>query len=468
MIGTHGVPVPIGIWSHRRRALTVYCSVACILAAAWIGAPTSHAQVVLELPGQDRLIEPDFAEVHRIGVLEGESWEMFGRVNKVAFDANGNLYVFEGTTGMTGPKDLRVLVFDAAGGFLREFGSWGGGPGEFSHPTGFAVLRDGTTVISDAGHRAYQLFDASGVFQRHVRVGGQAFPRGIHADPRGGAVFAGEFAEAGLSMRFGDAGAPPTSRPVARVSLGGDVAQADTVVRGWLPPRTGAESPIPGNAPAEIRNMMGMMNLPAVFEPKLLVAVLPDGGIVHSDSSAYALKVTSPGSAEVARIIRRPLLPEPVTPAVRREYEERRAAVLEEIGGADALEATQERMLDGMRGMLDRMRELMGSSGRGAGANLNPTATLREPNYYPEVPVLRGLAATWGGRIWVQRRGELPESDGGPIDVVTVAGEYVGTFRIGATRFPDAFGPDGLAAFIEFDESDVPRVVVRRLPAEVR
>lgn len=33
---------------------------------------------------------------------------------------------------------------------------------------------------------------------------------------------------------------------------------------------------------------------------------------------------------------------------------------------------------------------------------------------------------------------------------------------------PDAFGPDGLAAFIELDEFDVPSVVVRRLPVEVR
>ena len=132
--------------------------------------------------------------------------------------------------------------------------------------------------------------------------------------------------------------------------------------------------------------------------------------------------------------------------------------MLEEIGG---VEATQERMQD-------RMREMMGRMGIRGGANLNTTVTLHKPSYYPEVPVLRGLAATWGGRIWVQRRGELPESDGGPIDVVTVAGEYVGTFRTGATKVPDAFGPGGLAAFIEFDENDVPRVAVRRLPAEVR
>ena len=67
----------------------------------------------------------------------------------------------------------------------------------------------------------------------------------------------------------------------------------------------------------------------------------------------------------------------------------------------------------------------------------------------------------------MQRRGEEPESDG-PIDVLTAEGAYVGTYSTGATEMPDAFGPDGLAAFIERDELDVPRVVVRRLPAEVR
>ena len=67
----------------------------------------------------------------------------------------------------------------------------------------------------------------------------------------------------------------------------------------------------------------------------------------------------------------------------------------------------------------------------------------------------------------MQRRGDEPQSDG-PIDVLTAEGEYVGTYATGATAMPDAFGPDGLAAFIEFDEFDVARVVVRRLPSEVR
>ena len=72
-----------------------------------------------------------------------------------------------------------------------------------------------------------------------------------------------------------------------------------------------------------------------------------------------------------------------------------------------------------------------------------------------------------GFTIGIHRRGEEPGTDG-PIDVLTVGGEYVGTYPTDATEMPDAFGPNGLAAFIEFDDMDVARVVVRRLPAEVR
>ena len=89
-----------------------------------------------------------------------------------------------------------------------------------------------------------------------------------------------------------------------------------------------------------------------------------------------------------------------------------------------------------------------------------------EPRFYPEIPVLRSLSTTWEGRIWVQRRGDEPGSPG-PIDVLTGDGRYVGTFAADA-KVPDAFGPNGMAAFVEFDEFDVARVVARRLPAPVR
>lgn len=427
-----------------------------------LAIPTLQAQEVIEVTGRDRRIEPEFAEVYRVGVVDGESWEMFAEVGQVAFDAEGNLYVFDGTAGPTRwggmtlirSGEVRVLVFDAAGRFEREFGSSGGGPGEFNQPMGFAVLRDGTVVVSDVGHRAYQLFGASGEFLRMVRAGdgpdAVSIPaHDVQPDPRGGAVFSG--GAVGLTIRGAGGGpaAPPASRPVLRIGLDGEVARADTVADGWLPPRTDLDDLASSDVPARFRDALRGMAMPTVFEPRFLVGILPDGGVVYSDSSAYALKVAPPGAREVARIVRRPFEAEPVTPGVRSAYEERTAAALRALGGTGG------------------SRRLM-FVGAAEGDNPRPEATFElEERYYHEIPVLRGLATTWEGRIWVQRRGDEPESDG-PIDVLTAEGEYVGTYAAGATEMPDAFGPDGLAAFIEHDELDVARVVVRRLPAEVR
>ena len=83
---------------------------------------------------------------------------MFGGVRYVGFDASGNLYIVDGLgSGQVSSGDLegamrrframldsdglRVLVFDASGDFVREFGSGGEGPGEFKTPMGFAVMR---------------------------------------------------------------------------------------------------------------------------------------------------------------------------------------------------------------------------------------------------------------------------------------------------------------------------------------
>ena len=88
--------------------------------------------------------------------------------------------------------------------------------------------------------------------------------------------------------------------------------------------------------------------------------------------------------------------------------------------------------------------------------------TLQPESFYPVIPVIRRVRATWDGRIWVMRQGDELLEDG-PIDVLTADGEYLGTYRTGGTKMPDAFGPDGLAAFIELDEFDVATVVVRRV-----
>jgi len=425
------------------------------------------AQEVIDLPGSDQRLDTGFEELFGVGVMDGEDWEMLGTVTHVAFDRDGNLYIVDGLGGtsigggarvvMPGSDGMRVLVFDASGNFLRQFGSAGEGPGEFNVPTGFAVTRDGTTIVADVGHRAYQLFGSGGSFLRMVR-GGEGdrpggFSRSLLADPRGDAVITGNFGNRRAWIGGGDAD-PPTSRPITRIGLGGEVAHADTVVEAWLPPRAEAEIKLPGSirvgsGGGRAANPLSGLKQPLVFEPPLLAGVLPDGSIVHSDSSAYELKVTPPDAGEVARIMRRPLRPEPVTPKVEKDYAEEQEA----RGGGGG-----------------RVGMVIASTTGGAnapGSSESFSFDLPEPEFFPEIPILRALFTTWEGRIWVRRRGDEPNSDG-PIDVVTGDGRYVGTFPAGAVEMPDAFGPNGMAAFIERDELDVARVVVRRLPAAVR
>ncbi len=433
-----------------------------LLVAVLAAHPALLAQEIVEVTGRDQRIDPDFDEVYRIGAIEGESWEMLGHVSHVAFDAQGNLYVFDGAGGMF--SGLRVLVFDATGAFVREFGRSGQGPGEFHMPMNYAVWRDGTTIVSDMGHAAYQIFDPSGEFVRMVRSpseapgdGGGAFMGAsirasapIQPDPRGGAVYAAWW---GMSMSIGGAGADqPANRPITRLDLGAETIEADTVVRAWLPPREAvnlfegpSNVPLEGSS-ADLNQMLGGVARPSTFEPELLMGVLPDGRTVYSDSSAYALKIAST-TGSVARIITRPLRPEPVTPRIEERYRELRG---ERAQNAISI--------------------LSGSSGTPpspASLSQLPSFTLADPPFYHEIPVLRNLSTTWEGRIWVMRQGDELIGDG-PIDVMTAAGEYVGTYPSGATAMPDSFGPNGLAAFIEIGEFDVSRVVVRRLPVEVR
>ncbi len=417
-----------------------------LLAALFATRPLA-AQEVIELPARDQRIDPTFKEVHRVGVVDGESWEMFGSVERVGFDAVGNLYVFD----LAGRRsqDARIAVFDRTGAFVHQFGSAGEGPGEFRRPSDFAVLRDGTTVVKDSGHDAYQIFDPSGTFMRMVRRigerGGVAVVADIHADPRGAGIFDPAYRMPGGAVGARDGNPASGFRPVTRMGLAGEVVDTGTAALGWLPPR-GQELKGTfnvGGIALDLAEVIGRFAIPAVFEPKLLMSPLPHGGLVYADSSAYRLKITPPGSAAVLRTITRPLDPQPVTESVKKAYLEQRAA----------------------RG---RSRTT-GSARTSEGESMPVSISIgnSEPTFFPNIPVLRSLAATWEGHIWVQRRGEEPESDG-PIDVVTAEGEYVGTYATGATALPDAFGPGGLAAFIELDEYDVASVVVRRLPAEVR
>ncbi|HSW31425.1 MAG TPA: hypothetical protein VLH75_18200 [Longimicrobiales bacterium] len=428
---------------------------AMILAAAAVAASGAagspgRAQQVVEIPAQDRALPASLEEVFRVGSMAGADWETFGEIGGVAFDAKGHLHVFD-------RQSSRVVVTDAQGKLVRTVGKAGEGPGELRMPVAFTALRDGTIVIADMGHRAYQLFGPDGAFQRMVSFGGDGGMIRVGdmaPDPRGGAVFSGG-GNTMISMSLQSPGGPPalpTDRPIEHISLAGATAEARLVVSAWQPPRPEGAAPVVragGGA-----NFVAAVQGPRTFEPPLLMGALADGGVAFSDSSAYAVKVVSSTGA-LQRVIRRPFSPRPVTAAIQETEKARRLEELESGGGP-------------------QMRIVLAGPGGGAGRSLSQDAIkdmmrnqTDQLQFYPELPVLLNLRTGWSGKIWVVRRGQKP-TEPGAVDVITPAGQYVGTFAAGSVPLPAAFGPEGLVAFIERDELDVPTVVVKRLPAVLR
>ena len=92
-----------------------------VLFAIALACPLS-AQEVIELPAQDSFMVGAFLPGYRVGSILDGSWDTFGAIGDLAFDAAGNLYIFDA-------QALRISVVDPSGALIRQFGQRGEGPG---------------------------------------------------------------------------------------------------------------------------------------------------------------------------------------------------------------------------------------------------------------------------------------------------------------------------------------------------
>lgn len=410
---------------------------ACIAAAlASVAAPLATAQ--------DRPLAADFREVYRAGGLSAPDWAQFAGRGSASFDGSGNLHILDS-------GNYRVVVIDQQGRFVKTIGRAGEGPGEFGFIFRLVVWRDGRLAVQDLQRNAIHVFGPDGEFDHSLTIPTQVSLTSIRPDPNGDALYAkGSSSTSPIREALAEmVGESLTDTEeidefsIGRIDLTADAFAVDLVLQAWHVTREDPGEKVSAedllSDPSSIMSTAlssGQDRL--FFEPTLRWDILPYGLIAYADSSAYAIKVVTPGGP-VVDVIRRPIEPEAVSRRLRS------AAIEREIS---ELSRTFERIEGGMP---DDVRE-----------------RIEEREFYPEVAVIREIRSTWEGGLWIRRPGEEPWDNQGPIDVFGPDRQYVGTFAADTIGLPRAFGPDGLVAYWEVDELDVPTIVVRRLPGEVR
>jgi len=131
-------------------------------------------------PAGDRLLTISVGDVPDITRIQRASAD-------IAFGPGGLVYVADGYA------NGRIVVFDAAGRKVREWGERGRGPGQFNLPHGVAVGPDGTVYVCDRENGRIQLFTPEGEYLREWHYGGRilslAFSPGgelfVSVEPKG-------------------------------------------------------------------------------------------------------------------------------------------------------------------------------------------------------------------------------------------------------------------------------------------
>ncbi|MDX2183692.1 MAG: 6-bladed beta-propeller [Gemmatimonadaceae bacterium] len=91
----------------------------------------------------------------------GRGSDYFWQPNAVLTAPNGDIFVCEGHAS-NDSATARVLKFDKRGKFVKSWGSWGKGPGQFDQPHALAMDSKGRLFVGDRGNNRIVIFDQNG------------------------------------------------------------------------------------------------------------------------------------------------------------------------------------------------------------------------------------------------------------------------------------------------------------------
>lgn len=236
---------------------------ALLLAAAVLAPPTLGAQTE---PCQRCALGPvrRLVAMDRIGTVLGARPYAFGRIQDLAQDGLGRLFVIDALA-----RELRV--FHGDGRYATTVGREGWGPGEFQAPFAVAVAAGGAVVVRDVAKNVYMVRGGDRAGWRTAATGNPAsfrFP--LAADTLGHFYDAREplsgFEGRPLLLRFRweDPASPP-----------------DTLLLGFR-----RETVVLRDARGQI-----VVDLDRPFTPVFTWDVLPDGRIVSAHRTGYGFAV---------------------------------------------------------------------------------------------------------------------------------------------------------------------------------
>jgi DNA-binding beta-propeller fold protein YncE len=201
----------------RSRVLLGFALLALAVASAWMRADRAFAEAC---PGSGEAPCP-YTAAHIIG-QRAEGVLRFPEA--VAVDAFGNVYVADQLSYV-------VQKFTAAGAFEAEWGSFGGGHGQFGPIGGLATDAAGNVYVVDSSHNRIEKFDPNGNFITAWGHGGTELgqfrffsTQNPSQPPGGGIAVAGNYVyvvdsgnnrierfnlEGGEAMQWGSYGAGP-------------------------------------------------------------------------------------------------------------------------------------------------------------------------------------------------------------------------------------------------------------------